>query len=328
MTATTSPAAAEPNAPPVAFGERLRTAMDDAGPLCAGIDPHPSLLADWGLPDTAAGLESFALTCVSAFAGQVAAVKPQSAFFERFGSAGVAVLERTLAALREAGTLAILDVKRGDIGSTMQAYAQAYLADDAPLRADAVTLSPFLGYESLRPALDLAARTGRGVFVLALTSNPEAAAVQHARPWTGRAGGAATAPIADSGGGSVAGSVLAGAAADNAGAGRMGSVGLVVGATVGSAVRDLGLDLAALRGPVLAPGVGAQGGSAADLRTVFGDARSCVLAASSREILRAGPGVAQLRAAARRAAEAAREALADAASSRVPDPGPGPGGGG
>ena len=109
------------------YGDRLRAAMDGRGPLCAGIDPHAALLEQWGLPDTVAGLETFALTCVEAFGGAVAVVKPQSAFFERFGSAGVAVLERTLAGLRDAGTLSLLDVKRGDIGTTMAGYAQAYL---------------------------------------------------------------------------------------------------------------------------------------------------------------------------------------------------------
>ncbi|HET7476989.1 MAG TPA: orotidine-5'-phosphate decarboxylase [Dermatophilaceae bacterium] len=275
------------------FGERLRDAMDRHGPVCAGLDPHSSLLGAWGLPDTVHGLEAFAAACVEAFGGQVAAVKPQSAFFERFGAAGVGVLERTLAAFRAAGTLTILDVKRGDIGSTMAAYAQAYLGTDAPMRADAITASPYLGYAALRPALDLAASTGRGVFVLALTSNPEGATVQHALH-QGR---------------SVAGSVVDGAAADNAGAERMGSIGLVVGATVGTAVTDLGLDLAAVRGPLLAPGVGAQGATARDLRAVFGAALPCVLASSSREILRSGPSVPALSAAARRSADEVADLL-------------------
>ncbi|GMA19268.1 hypothetical protein GCM10025862_12890 [Arsenicicoccus piscis] len=163
------------------FGPRLAAAMAEHGPLCVGIDPHAGLLGAWGLPDSVEGLERFAATCVEAFGGQVACVKPQSAFFERFGSRGVAVLEATLAGLRDAGTLSLLDVKRGDIGSTMGAYADAYLDEASPLRADAITVSPYLGYGSLRPALDLAAATGRGVFVLTLTSNPEGAAVQHAR---------------------------------------------------------------------------------------------------------------------------------------------------
>jgi orotidine-5'-phosphate decarboxylase len=268
---------------PASFGARLHRAMGDHGPLCVGIDPHPGLLAAWGLPENVRGLETFALTCVEAFAGTVAAVKPQSAFFERFGSAGVAVLERTLAGLRDAGTLSLLDVKRGDIGSTMSAYAQAYLGADSTLRADAITVSPYLGYGSLRPALDLARETGRGIFVLALTSNPEGASVQHARRDQD----------------SVAGAVVAGAAADNAGASPLGSVGLVVGATIGSAVQELDLDLAGVNGPLLAPGIGAQGAGAGDLRRVFGAALPAVLASSSREVLGAGPDAASLRRAAR-----------------------------
>ena len=257
---------------PTPFGTRLAAAMTEFGPLCAGIDPHRSLVEGWGLTYDVAGLERFALTCVEAFAGRVAAVKPQSAFFEVFGSRGVAVLERVLTELREADTLSILDAKRGDIGSTMTAYAEAYLGTEAAAPADSLTVSPYLGYESLRPAIDLARQTGRGVFVLALTSNPEGAVVQHARRRDE----------------SVAGSIVSGAARDNAHArssGHLGHVGLVVGATV----RDLALDLRAAATPILAPGFGAQGGDVAALEHTFGPARSQVLAASSRDILAAGP---------------------------------------
>jgi orotidine-5'-phosphate decarboxylase len=278
------------------FGTRLRAAMDASGPFCAGLDPHRALVEQWGLDYSAAGLERFAMTCVEAYAGEVAVVKPQSAFFEVFGSAGVRVLERVLAELREAGTLTLLDVKRGDIGSTMQAYADAYLGPDSDLRADAVTVSPFLGYASLRPALDLAAAGGRGVFVLALTSNPEGPQVQHA-VLEGR---------------TVAGSVVDGAAADNAeavGRNGLGHVGLVVGATVGDAVTELGLDLVAAGTPVLAPGFGAQGGTVEALRRTFGAALPQVLASSSREVLSAGPDAAALRTAARDTAYRLRESL-------------------
>jgi orotidine-5'-phosphate decarboxylase len=259
-----------------AFGARLQDAMRAHGPLCAGIDPHRGLVESWGLSYDVAGLERFALTCVEAFGGRVAAVKPQSAFFEVFGSRGLAVLERVLLELRDAGTLTILDAKRGDIGSTMSAYAEAYLGPDAVAPPDALTVSPYLGYESLRPAIDLAEQNGRGLFVLALTSNPEGAEVQHA--------------VRD--GRSVAASVVEGAAGDNAPAlarGELGSVGLVIGATVGTAVHDLGLDLVAAATPVLAPGFGAQGGTVETLAATFGGARHQVLAASSREILGAGP---------------------------------------
>lgn len=279
------------------FGVRLRAAMDEHGPLCVGIDPHRALVESWDLAYDLAGLERFAMTCVEAFGGRVAVVKPQSAFFEVFGSRGVAVLERAVTDLRAAGTLTILDAKRGDIGSTMSAYAQAFLGTDAVAPADALTVSPFLGYGSLRPAIDLAAATGRGVFVLALTSNPEGPSVQHA--------------VREDR--TVAEDVVAGAAADNADAaarGELGHVGLVIGATVGDAVARLGLDLAGSAAPVLAPGLGAQGAGPADLRAVFGDAAGQVLPNASRSVLSAGPSVAALTAAATRDAEAVRTALA------------------
>ncbi len=287
---TDSPAVPEP------FGARLRAAMDELGPFCPGVDPHPGLLERWGLSDDVDGLERFAMTCVEAFGGAVACVKPQSAFFERFGSRGIAVLENTLEGLRDAGTLSLLDAKRGDIGTTMAGYAQAYLSETSPVRADAVTLSPYLGYESLRPALDLAAATGRGVFVLTLTSNPEGPGVQHATV----------------GGRSVAASVVEGVTADNASDrrnGSLGSVGMVVGATVGDAVRALGLDLAASNAPLLAPGLGAQGGTPEGVRATFGRAVGQVLGNSSREVLGAGPRASDLRAAARRSADAMASAI-------------------
>ena len=291
------------------FGLRLATAMDVHGPLCVGIDPHPALLDAWGLPDDASGLAEFARRVMDAVGGHVAAVKPQSAFFERHGSAGVAVLEEIVAAGRASGTLVIIDAKRGDIGSTMTAYADAYLRDGSALSGDALTVSPYLGFGSLAPAVDAALATGRGLFVLALTSNPEGRAIQHAR---------AAGPEAPDGTGpqglSVAGVIAAAAGRLNAAelavtAGELGSVGLVVGATVGAAVELLGLDLAAVRGPLLAPGVGAQGAGAVELAAVFGSARSAVLASSSRAILAAGPDVVLLRAAARRAAAEAVLAL-------------------
>ena len=260
---------------PAPFGARLAAAMDAAGPLCVGIDPHAALLAAWGLPDDVGGLREFSLRVVDALGGAVAALKPQAAFFERHGSRGLAVLEEVLATSRAAGTLTIVDAKRGDIGSTMAGYGDAFLADGSPLAGDAVTVSPYLGFGSLAPALERASASGRGVFVLCLTSNPEGRQVQHA---------------VGADGVSVAASVAAQAAALNEGAGPMGSVGLVVGATVGDAVRDTGTDLDAVNGPLLAPGVGAQGAGPAELAQVFGAARGTVLASSSRGVLGAGPG--------------------------------------
>ncbi|MER6140161.1 orotidine-5'-phosphate decarboxylase [Streptomyces sparsogenes] len=275
------------------FGTRLRRAMDDRGPLCVGIDPHASLLADWGLGDDIAGLERFTRTVVDALAERVAVLKPQSAFFERFGSRGIAVLERAVADARAAGALVLMDAKRGDIGSTMAAYAAAYLDPGSPLFSDAVTVSPYLGFGSLRPALDAARASGAGVFVLALTSNPEGAEVQHAV----RAGGA-----------TVAATVLDHLReenADEARAGRLGSFGAVVGATLGGAAGEAGADLA-IGGPLLAPGIGAQGATPADLPEVFGAAVPNVVPSVSRGVLRHGPDPASLAEAALRMADQVR----------------------
>ncbi|MGI5237599.1 orotidine-5'-phosphate decarboxylase [Dactylosporangium sp. CA-139066] len=273
------------------FGARLRAAMDALGPLCVGIDPHPSLLARWGLSDDVNGLEAFVRTAGEALAGRVAAIKPQSAFFERFGSRGIAVLESAIRQLRGSGSLVILDVKRGDIGSTAAAYADAYLDPASPLCADAVTVSPYLGFGSLAPIIDKAQQNGLGAFVLAMTSNPEGASVQ-------RAVGA--------GGRSVAQAVVDEISQVNAGVRPMGDVGAVIGATVG----DTGLILTDLNGPILAPGLGAQGGRAEDLRAVFGDALPFVLPSWSREVLSAGPDVSALRAAAQRARDSCASAIA------------------
>lgn len=264
------------------FGARLAAAASANGPVCAGIDPHTELLTAWGLNDDPNGLERFARTAVAALAGEVAALKPQSAFFERHGSAGVAVLERVLADARASGTLVLLDVKRGDIGSTMGGYADAYLADGSPLAADAITVSPYLGFGSLSPALRAAEASGRGLFVLARTSNPEGADVQQA--------------ISD--GRSVAQSMVDSAASANADLEPLGDIGVVIGAT-----QDHGLSLGALNGAVLAPGLGAQGATPSDVERRFSGLNGLVLPSVSRSLLAAGPDEAALRAAAVRLRE-------------------------
>jgi len=266
------------------FGERLGGVLDGRGSVCVGIDPHAALLERWGLTDDVNGLETFARTCVEAFGSVAAVIKPQSAFFERFGSRGVAVLERTIADARSAGALVLLDVKRGDIGSTMAAYADAYLDQLSSLAADAITVSPYLGVGSLQPAFDLAAKNDAGVFVLALTSNPEGPQVQHARVPDGR---------------TVAQSVIDDVATRNVGAVPLGSFGVVVGATIGESVASF----ASLNGPILVPGVGAQGGTTEDVRRIFGSSLPAVIPSVSREVLQAGPSVVTLRDATHRTIE-------------------------
>ncbi|HSZ36048.1 MAG TPA: orotidine-5'-phosphate decarboxylase [Acidimicrobiales bacterium] len=264
------------------FGDRVAAAVRATGPLCAGIDPSPELLRDWGLKDDASGLRAFCATCVEAFAGEVGVVKPQAAFFERHGAAGIAELERLIATAREAGLVVLVDAKRGDIDTTAQAYADAWLGEASPLAADAVTAHPYLGLGALLPLIHLAARTGRGVIVVVRSSNPEGRGLQQAVTAEGV---------------SVEDALLAEIAALN-GAAEVpaGTVGAVIGATLPRS--DFPLDQ--LRGVILAPGLGAQGAGPADVAQRFaGCAPGSVLPSSSRGLLRHGPDTGTLRSHAR-----------------------------
>ncbi|MGL6234263.1 MAG: orotidine-5'-phosphate decarboxylase [Segniliparus sp.] len=270
----------------MSFNERAFAVVAERGHLCAGVDPHPELLAAWNLPNDPSGLAIFAQRCVDAFADTAAAIKFQVAFFEAHGPQGLVALQVGLDAAAKTGLLVIADAKRGDIDSTLQAYAQAWLAPGAPFKADAVTVSPYLGAGALRPAVAAAREAGRGVIVLAATSNPEARAVQSARLDDGRR---------------VAQSVVDEVAGWNA---EGGVGGVVVGATF-----DHGLDLSGLNGVVLAPGFGAQGAVETDVARRFPTAREGLLVAASRSLLRAGPAVGALRDAATRTTDMLAEAL-------------------
>lgn len=248
------------------YAERLRTITAERGRLCVGIDPMPSVLDAWGLPHDVDGLERCARGIVEEIGGEVAVFKPQSAFFEAFGSRGVAVLERVLVDISEAGAMSILDVKRGDIGSSMAGYASAFLGDDAPTRADAITVSPYLGVGSLKPAVEAAVAGGQGLYVLARTSNPDGGSIQ----------------LADAGGVSVAQHVVDTVAALNPAAEH--AVGLVVGGTHG----DPGCDLSRFNASILVPGIGAQGGTVTGLAAIFGDALPNVLPTASRGVIGLG----------------------------------------
>lgn len=240
--------------------------------LCVGIDPMPQVLAAWGLDNDVAGLERCARSIVAELGAQVAVFKPQSAFFEPFGAAGIAVLERVLNDISQAGALSILDVKRGDIGSSMAGYSRAYLDPGSPLASDAITLSPFLGVDSLTPAIELAAKNDRGCYVLARTSNPESATIQ----------------LSDTGKGSISQSVID--RVSQLDQDFPGTVGIVVGGTH----PDLGCDLTGFPGSILIPGIGAQGGKLSHLRDRFGSVLSLILPTSSRGVIGGGQG--QLRA--------------------------------
>jgi orotidine-5'-phosphate decarboxylase len=258
------------------FGERLLEVFDTSGHLCVGIDPHPYLLEEWGLPDSGHGLREFGLRVVEAAQGRVGIVKPQVAFFERHGSEGYAALEITITAARKAGLLVIADAKRGDLGTSVEAYAQAWLTPGAPLEADAMTISAFQGVGSLSAPMILAHEQGKGLFVLAATSNPESFATQ-----------SAVVGVGDFASSTVAASIVAEVNKSNVG--PLGSFGVVIGATVSLA--DFGLsasDLAAT--PILAPGFGFQGADFASLVTTYGAASVNTVVSSSRAILEAGRG--------------------------------------
>lgn len=261
------------------FGTRLWHVLGSHGQLCVGIDPHRNLLSQWGLPDTADGAREFGLRVVDAAAGRVGVVKPQVSFFERHGSAGYVALERVLAAARSAGLLTIADVKRGDIGSTVDAYAEAWLTPGSPLEADAMTAVAYQGVGSLEGPIRRALDAGKGIFVLAATSNPEAIDVQTARIARGPHAGLA-----------VAAGIVSEVNARNAGGpgDKLGSIGVVIGATL--RLEDFGVSRESLAGmPVLTPGFGHQGARFADLHELFGPAVSSALVSVSRSVLAAGP---------------------------------------
>lgn len=257
------------------FGIRLARTFASRGQLCVGIDPHAGLLQAWGLPDSAAGALDFGLRVVEATAGRAGIVKPQVAFYERHGSAGYAALERVLASARAAGLLVIADVKRGDLGTSVDAYGEAWLTPGSSLEADAMTAVAYQGLGSLEGVLDRADAAGKGVFVLAATSNPEGFGTQTATRSDGL---------------SVAAGVVAEVAERNAASGgrALGSTGVVIGATL--ALADFGLSDASFAGmPVLAPGFGHQGARIADLAELFGSSAQNVLVSASRSILSGGP---------------------------------------
>ncbi|MEA9985101.1 MULTISPECIES: orotidine-5'-phosphate decarboxylase [Subtercola] len=293
---------------PVPFGERLAITFATLGQLCVGIDPHDYLLDAWELPRTAAGVREFGLRVVDAAAGRVGIVKPQVAFFELFGSAGVAALEEVMAAARAAGLLVIADAKRGDIGTSAEAYGRAWLQPGSPLEADAVTLTAYAGVGSLQAVFDLAESTGKGAFVLSATSNPESFTLQSARTVGAPTISGATSTPAATAATSTPAAKAAAAAADysvaglvahdvsthnrarSGGGSHLGNIGLVLGATKN--LLDYSIDRDALAAnpmtPVLAPGFGFQGARFSDVHSVFGPLTPGTVVAVSRSVLAAG----------------------------------------
>lgn len=267
------------------FGERLEAVFAAYGHLCLGLDPHASVLAAWGQPDSAEGLREFGLRAIDAAADRVGILKPQIAFFERHGAAGYAVLERLLGEARDAGFLVIADVKRGDIGSTVDAYGEAWLRPGSSLEADAMTISAYQGLGSIEQVMTAAEAAGKGLFVLAATSNPEAAAIQRAvLQQSSRAGSTVAQAITQ---GVIGWNQGRADASEHA----VGSIGVVFGATTDLPSAGIDIDGEPPRPglPVLAPGFGHQGAEPRDIRVRFGAYAAGVIANESRSLLMAGP---------------------------------------
>jgi orotidine-5'-phosphate decarboxylase len=251
------------------FGERLQGAFDAKGQLCVGIDPHASLLEAWSLTDDADGLREFSLRVVEAAAGRVAIVKPQVSFFERFGAKGYAVLAEVTQAAKSVGLLVIADAKRGDIGTTMDAYFDAWFGDKSGLYADALTTSPYLGLGATSEVFEKWKASGKGVYSLVATSNPQGESVQLASVGTATLAGDQWCQLAHLNGSSF------------------GPFGAVLGATLD--LNHFGIDQSFANVPILAPGFGAQGAKLSDAKAIYGPLANRVAFSVSRSILQAGP---------------------------------------
>jgi len=270
---TQSPAPVTGGPPARPFADRALEAMADHGPLVFGLDPSGDLLVEWGLGDTPDGLERFVDIAVEATVGTVGVVKPQAAFYERHGWQGIRSLARLVASCREAGVLVLLDAKRGDVGSTNEAYAEAYLGPDAGIPVDAITVTPYLGLSAMQPILDRAVANGAGVFIVTRSSNVEGRSIQEAL---------------HAGTTTVEHQLVLDIAAENnrVAPGATGPIGAVFGPTHGP---PTDFDLSVMNGLFLAPGVGAQGATPADVAACFATCPRRVLPAASRSLLSAGP---------------------------------------
>lgn len=258
----------------VPFAARFASARTRFGPLVWGLDPSAAVLDRWGLPDRADGLDRFIDIALQAAVGSVGVVKPQSAFYERHGWRGVRALSRLVTDARQAGLLVIVDAKRGDVGSTNDAYAQAYLGQDAPICGDALTVHPYLGLGAMGAFVTRAHQAGSCLFVVTRSSNPEGRAIQEAVDQQGR-------------------SVEAGLLEEIAALNRRLAPGEVgpVGAVVSPLPAGQELDLTSPCALYLAPGLGAQGATPADIAATFRSCPDRVLPAASRSLLDLGPDV-------------------------------------
>jgi orotidine-5'-phosphate decarboxylase len=274
------------------FAIRFSAVRSTFGPLAWGLDPSGELLESWKLGDSPDGLDRFVDIVLEAATGTVGLIKPQAAFYERHGWRGIRTLQRLISVAQGNGLLVILDAKRGDVGTTNDAYAEAYLGPDAPLAADALTVHPYLGLEAMGTFISRAHESGSCLLIVTRSSNPEGRPIQSA---------------VSLGGCSVEEELLLGIGEINArlAPGEIGPIGAVIGPTH----MDPALDLLSPNGIFLAPGVGAQGATPRDVAHIFATCPERVMPSASRSLLASGPDIVALRECAEELAQAFREVL-------------------
>lgn len=274
------------------FAARLHQKIVEHSPLCVGIDPSAALLKSCNLPNTPEGAFEFGRRVLEAADFRISLLKPQSAFFERFGSAGLKAVEELTTLARSREVLVLLDGKRGDIDTTGAAYAEGYFSTTTTLRVDAVTTHVYLGLAALDPFLDIAVRAEGGVFVVVRSSNPEGRELQTARMANGE---------------TVAQNLCREITLRN---GKQGEGLQYLGAVVGATCDDAAETVDAMpQSFILAPGVGAQGATIQDVLKRMPSARGRVLPNVSRAILANGGSVADIRTTIRALQDQARELL-------------------
>ena len=256
------------------FATRLTAVETVSARLCVGVDPHPGLLSDWGLADDADGARAFGVSIVDAAVEcGVRLLKPQVAFFERHGIAGMSALSEVIGRARSQGMIVIADAKRGDVGSTVAAYADAWLRPGSDFESDAMTAVAYQGVGSLEPMCEAALAFDKGLFGLVNTSNPESWEAQKAMV---------------SGSTTLAQHILDGLVSRQNDSGKGGWMGCVIGATLTPSQRAVTLpDPMPLW--ILAPGFGHQGATLSQLGELFGYASPRVIPTVSRSVCQGGP---------------------------------------
>ncbi|WP_019224078.1 orotidine-5'-phosphate decarboxylase [Bartonella rattaustraliani] len=266
------------------------------GPLCLGFDPSHKVLQSWNLSCDDKGLRDFCDILLTAAVGNVGIIKPQVAFFELYGVEGLQVLKELIENAQKQGLLVIADAKRGDIGSTVEAYGQAWLGSNSAFKADAITVNAFLGFEALLPLIKTAEDTETAVFVVVQSSNPEGKDIQNARI------------------GDQTLSVYLAQHIDNYNRQSLGTqhsvgpIGAVVGVTLGEQAKHT---IEQLKNSLfLVPGIGAQGGTITQLTQQFPQSLwQNIIPSISRSVTDAGPDIVALKTVIKSFAEQAQSTL-------------------